>query len=70
MIQPKPPEDPIISVTDGEGGSMSISLRWTSDVWVYAKNLRIILLWLGFTGETVDKVLATVETRDEHEQGA
>jgi len=69
MIQPKPPDDPIISVTDGEGGTMSISLRWTSDVWVYAKNLRIILLWLGFTGDTVDKVLTTVETRDEHEEG-
>lgn len=69
MIQPKPPENPVLKVINCRGEDMSVSTSWTSDVWEYVRLFRLILKWLDFCDETIDKALPYSEVEDEHEEG-
>lgn len=51
------PQNELIEITNQMGDKMSLEVSWESDIWEWARMLRIILTYLDFPEVTIDKIL-------------
>ena len=66
----KPPKrKPIIITVKGEIGEMNLPISAESDVWYYAEVFQVILLFLGFTPETVKSIFSDEVTGENLNEG-
>lgn len=51
------PQNESIEVTNQMGVKMRLDVSWEDDIWSWARTFRMILKWLDFADESVDKIL-------------
>ncbi len=54
-------QNEFIEVTDQQGNKMKIEISWESDVWKWVDTFKVILRWLEFPEEVVEKALGKEE---------
>jgi len=54
VMENKPHE---ITVTNGEGEKLTITMHWDSDIWAWAKTFKAILFWLTFSSGLINDII-------------
>ncbi len=50
-------QNEFIEVTDQKGNKLTLEVSWEENIWEWVRIFKVILKWLDFADETIEKAL-------------